>query len=547
MKKKEVLKPDYVFEASWEVCNKVGGIYTVLSSKAKTMQEINGDQHLYIGPDLGSTNSPYFTEDSTLFKSWKSHFHKITGLTVKTGRWNIPGNPIVLLVNFAPLIESKNQLYREMWERFGVNSLNAYGDYDEACAFSHATGILIENYYNFFKLNQSKVIVHFHEWTMGMGLLYIKDKLPNVGTVFTTHATSIGRSIAGNGKALYAFFDGYKGDIMADELNMQAKHSLEKQTAFYADCFTTVSNITSRECVQFLEKAPDVITPNGFDNSIVPKGSSYVSKRNAARKLLKDVISDLTGYMPSEEAIFVAISGRHEYRNKGIDLFIKSIDELRSSSPKKEVIAFILVPAWVKGAREDLILRRKDKAKSDVALPCPFITHDLYNSSEDKILNYIYQLGFTNQPSDKVKIIYAPCYLDGNDGIFNKSYYDLLTGFDLTIFPSYYEPWGYTPHESVAFGIPTITSQLSGFGDWAKQILKEPSWQYGVEIVCREEDNYFDCAQVISKRITEVCNSSSDILKATRQRSLKLAEKAQWKHFVRFYFDAYDFALQHKK
>ena len=547
MKKKEVLKPDYVFEASWEVCNKVGGIYTVLSSKAKTMQEINGDQHLYIGPDLGTINSPYFTEDSSLFKNWKTHFHKTTGLTVKTGRWNIPGNPIVLLVNFAPLTESKNQLYREMWERFEVNSLNAYGDYDEACTFSHATGILIENYYNFFKLNQSKVIAHFHEWTMGMGLLYIKDKLPNVGTVFTTHATSIGRSIAGNGKALYAFFDGYRGDIMADELNMQAKHSLEKQTAFYADCFTTVSNITSHECIQFLEKSPNVITPNGFDNSIVPKGSSYVSKRNTARKLLKDVISDLTGHMPSEEAIFVAISGRYEYRNKGIDLFIKSIDELRSSSPKKEVIAFILVPAWVKGAREDLILRRKDKAKGDVALSCPFITHDLYNSSEDKILNYIYQLGFTNLPSDKVKIIYAPCYLDGNDGIFNKSYYDLLTGFDLTIFPSYYEPWGYTPHESVAFGIPTITSQLSGFGDWAKQILKEPSWQYGVEIVCREEDNYFDCAQVIAKRITEICNSSPDILKAVRQRSLKLAEKAQWKHFVRFYFDAYDFALQHKK
>lgn len=547
MKKKEVLKPDYIFEASWEVCNKVGGIYTVLSSKAKMMQEMNGDQHLYIGPDLGATNSSYFTEDSSLLKNWRTHFYKTTGLRAKTGRWNIPGNPIAILVNFAPLTESKNQLYGEMWEDFRVNSLNAYGDYDEACTFAHATGILIESYYHFFKLNRSKVIAHFHEWTMGMGLLYIKNKLPNIGTVFTTHATSIGRSIAGNGKALYAFFEGYKGDIMADELNMQAKHSLEKQTAFYADCFTTVSNITSRECTQFLEKSPDVITPNGFDNDIIPKGSSFVSKRNASRKLLKDVISNLIGYTPSDDVVFVAISGRYEYRNKGIDLFIKSIDELRLVSPQKEVIAFILVPAWVKGPREDLSLRKKEKTKGGLALPCPFITHDIYNPSENKILNYIQQLGFTNQPSDKVKIIYAPCYLNGNDGIFNKSYYDILTGFDLTIFPSYYEPWGYTPHESIAFGIPTITSQLSGFGDWAKQTLKTPGWQYGVEVICREEDNYFDSAETISKKIIEVCASSPDVLKNVRQRSLKLAEKAQWKHFVRFYFEAYNFALQRKK
>ncbi|MDD6210160.1 MAG: glycogen/starch synthase [Bacteroidales bacterium] len=547
MKKNEVIKPDYIFEASWEVCNKVGGIYTVLSSKAKVMNAQNSDSHIYIGPDLGSSNSLYFTEDSSLLKKWQTHFHKTTGLKVRIGRWNIPGNPIALLINFSPLCESKNEFYGDMWEKYKVNSLNAYGDYDEACTFAHATGILIENFYNFFKLDKSNVIAHFHEWTMGMGLLYVKDKLPDVGTVFTTHATSIGRSIAGNGKALYAFFNGYNGDIMANELNMQAKHSLEKQAAHFADCFTTVSDITARECTQLLEKTPDIVTPNGFENDMVPKGSSYTAKRKSARNLLKEVTACLTGHQPSDDAILVAISGRYEYRNKGIDLFIKAIDDLKQSNPEKEVIAFIMVPGWIKEAREDLVKRKKSKTKENTPLPQPFLTHWLNNPNEDKISNYILQLGFTNQASDKVKIIFVPCYLNGDDGIFNKNYYDLLAGMNLTIFPSYYEPWGYTPHESVAFGIPTITTQLAGFGAWAAKEQKEINWKHGADVILREEDNYLDVAKAISGKITEVSKASSDEIKQVRRQALNLAEKATWEHFVRFYFEAYNFALQKKK
>ena len=545
MKKRETIKPDYIFESSWEVCNKVGGIYTVLASKAKVMSEECGDSHFYIGPDLGAANDLFFTEEPASFKSWKKDFYKITGLKTRTGKWNIPGSPSVVLVNFTPLLEGKDQFYGYMWDKFKVDSMNAYGDYDEACAFARAAGMVIEHYHNFAKLNDKKVIAHFHEWTMGMGLLYVKDKLPSVKTVFTTHATTIGRSIASNGKALYQYFDGYNGDIMAAELNVQAKHSLEKQTAHNCHCFTTVSQITAKECKQLLNKTPDAITPNGFEGELVPKGAAFTAKRKAARNKLKAIAAALTGSQPAADTLLLSISGRYEYRNKGIDLFIKSMDQLRQTKKlKKEAIAFILIPADVKAPRTDLSeLLSKKAAKETPALSAPFITHWLNNPHDDKILNYIKQLGFTNQPDEKVKIIFIPSYLNGDDGILNLDYYDVLTAMDATVFPSYYEPWGYTPHESIAFGIPTFTSQWAGFGAWVKEEAKAKGWKQGVEIIKREEDNYFAATKAIADKIAEISNTPAEELKEICKSTLKLSEKAKWKHFAEFYFKAYDIAL----
>ena len=545
MKKREILKPDYIFESSWEVCNKVGGIYTVLASKAKVMTEEYGDSHLYIGPDLGTTNNLFFTEEPNALKSWQKNFHKTTGLKTRVGKWNLPGNPSVILVNFMPLLEGKDQFYGYMWDKFQVNSMNAYGDYDEACAFARAAGLVIEHFYNFSKLHDKKVIAHFHEWTMGMGLLYVKDKLPCAKTVFTTHATTTGRSIAGNDKALYQYFDGYNGDIMAAELCVEAKHSLEKQAARNCHCFTTVSQITAKECGQLLDKTPDVITPNGFEGELVPKGAAFTAKRKAARNKLKAIAAALTGCQPADDALLVSISGRYEYRNKGIDLFIKSMDQLRGTKKlKKEVIAFILIPADTKEPRADLIeLLGKKAAKGAAALPSPFISHWLNNPHNDKTLGYINLLGLTNQSFEKVKIIFIPSYLNGDDGILNLDYYDVLAGMDATIYPSYYEPWGYTPHESVAFGIPTFTSQWAGFGAWAGEESKSKGWKQGVEIIKREEDNYFASAKAIADKVAEISNASPDEMKEVRKNALKLAEKAKWNHFIQFYFKAYDTAL----
>ena len=276
---KEMLKPDFIFESSWEVCNKVGGIYTVLSSRAKTLQDEMKDRIIFIGPDFWKENDdnpdntvgecPYFKEDKSLFAQWQWEA-KEQGLPVRVGRWTIPGEPIAILVDFKPFFEKKNEIYAWLWEHYHVDSLHAYGDYDEASMFSYAAALVVECFYNYgvevktFD-RSTKVIYHANEWMCGLGALYINNKLPQIGTVFTTHATSIGRSIAGNQKPLYDYLFAYNGDQMAGELNMQSKHSIEKQTAWHVDCFTTVSDITAKECVELLDKPVDVVLPNGFD------------------------------------------------------------------------------------------------------------------------------------------------------------------------------------------------------------------------------------------------------------------------------------------
>ena len=271
-----MLKPDYIFESSWEVCNKVGGIYTVLSTRAKTLQDEMKDRIIFIGPDCWKENDClYFREDKSLFAAWQWEA-KEQGLKVKVGRWTIPGEPIAILVDFTPYFEKKNEIYTWLWEKYSVDSLHAYGDYDEASMFSYAAALVTESLYYFNVKggtfdHSTKVIYHANEWMCGLGALYINNKLPQIGTIFTTHATSIGRSIAGNQKPLYDYLFAYNGDQMAGELNMQSKHSIEKQTAWNVDCFTTVSDITAKECVELLDKPVDVVLPNGFDDNFVPR------------------------------------------------------------------------------------------------------------------------------------------------------------------------------------------------------------------------------------------------------------------------------------
>ncbi|MDY6130230.1 MAG: glycogen/starch synthase, partial [Prevotella sp.] len=341
---KKVLVPDYVFESSWEVCNKVGGIYTVLSTRAKTLQEIMTDRVIFIGPDCWKEKvNPCFSEDANLLGEWREEVAS-EGLHVKVGRWNVPGKPIAVLVDSEPFYEKKNALYGWLWENYRVDSLHGYGDYDEASMFSYAAARVAESFYRKYLDQSQRVIYHGNEWMTGLGLLYINKVLPEVATVFTTHATSIGRSIAGNNKPLYGYLSAYNGDQMALELNMQSKHSIEKQTAMYVDCFTTVSDITANECKELLDKPVDVVLPNGFENGFVPRGSAFAKQRKAARKRLMDVAHALTGEHFSDETLIVSTSGRYEFRNKGIDVFIEAMHRLRNDADlQKNVLAFIEV------------------------------------------------------------------------------------------------------------------------------------------------------------------------------------------------------------
>lgn len=535
---------DMIFETSWEVCNKIGGIYTVLSTKAQTLQNLYKDKTIFIGPDVWTDDnpSPYFSEVPSLLKPWRDKALLPEGVSVRVGRWNIPGKPIVILVNFQGMYKLKDYYYGEMWERFGVDSLHAYGDYDEGCAFALAAGVVIESICSYKRMRHKNVLAHFDEWTTGMGLLYTKWKVPFVGTIFTTHATSIGRSICGNGKPLYDYLPGYNGDQMARELNMESKHSLEKAAAHAADCFTTVSDVTAAECEQLLERRPDIVTPNGFPAEWAPTKIRQKRARQAARQAMLNVGSKLSGRTLPEDTFIVATSGRCEFRNKGIDVFLDAAEMLRTMDPTRNLLLYILVPAWPKAPRADL-KEALDSETTSSALPEPVITHSLNNPDQDAILNRIRQLGFNSGSSDKVQVVYVPCYLTGNDGILDMTYYDMLAGLDLTAFPSYYEPWGYTPLESVALGVPTVTTSLSGFGQWVLSSGKNGFDKSGVLVIQRNDSNYHDVVKALADSMLSMATASPEVIAADSAAARTTADKAEWNYFITYYVEAFRMAL----
>ncbi len=532
-----------LFEVSWEVCNKIGGIYTVLSSKAKTLNDQFKDKLIFIGPDVWSDEnpSPYFVEMNTPLRKIAEKALLPEGVDVRTGRWDIPGKPLAVLVKFGGMDKTRDAAYGAMWEHFGVDSLHSYGDYDEGCDFARAAAEVIEAFVKASKTNPRSVVAHFDEWTTAMGLLKLRLDMPEVATVFTTHATSIGRSICGNGKPLYDQLRNYNGDQMAAELNMQSKHSLEKAAAWNADCFTTVSDVTAVECEQLLGRRPDVVTPNGFELNFVPARTKYTAARKAAREKFLKVAEALTGVSYPDDTFIVATSGRCEYRNKGIDMFLDAISRMRGVDTGRKTLAFVLVPAWCGGPRADLA-HNVDFGPAG-RLSDPVLTHKLNNYNEDPINSRIHQLGFANDVDADVSVIYVPCYLSGDDGIFNMTYYQLLPGLDATVFASYYEPWGYTPLESIAFEVPTVTTCLAGFGMFIKENFKPGFASCGVEVVERTDGNYDSACNKIASDLVVLEQAKASVIAKIRKAAAATAKTAQWSDFIKYYNQAYCDAL----
>lgn len=534
-------KPEYLFEISWEVCNMVGGIYTVISSKAKQQKEAFGDNYITIGPDVWKEThkNPYFIEDLTLFSQWKQQA-AVAGLKFKVGRWAIKGRPIAILVDFTPLFPEKDNIFAHLWETYQLDSIHGPWDYVEPAMFGYAAGKVIESFYRYFLTGYDRVVAHFHEWMTGSGVLYLKEYTPQIATVFTTHATYLGRSIAGNGLPLYKDLPTYNPTVMANRLNITAQHSLESLAAKEADAFTTVSNITANECRQFLGRNPDAITINGFDPKIVGDVEQLPAKRGAARKKILKVASILAGSPIADDAVLIISSGRYEYKNKGIDRFIEALGVLNKNADlKKDVVAVIAVPANSAGPVKALADCLADPQCEALTAP-GFTTHFLHDAVSDAVLSGIQKAGLTNEAGSRVKIMFIPVYLKGEDGIFDLKYYDFLTAFDLSVFPSYYEPWGYTPLESIAFGIPTITTSLAGFGIWVREMGMTGK---SVIVIDRKEDNNEAVVEQIQQNMLNFAGFNPDEREAIGKEAHEIAAKAWWSELLGFYYTAWDVAL----
>lgn len=534
--------PAYLFEVSWEVCNKVGGIHTVISTKALNMTKEYSNSHILVGPDVWryTEQNPEFIDEPRLFRSWRQRAAQ-EGLRIKVGRWNVAGKPIVILVDFSTFITQKDEIFASFWEKYKLDSISGQWDYIEPALFGYASGKVIESFVRFNLSLRQRIIAQFHEWMTGAGLLYLKSAMPQVGCVFTTHATVLGRCVAGNGLPLYGEMQNYVPEELARRFNVVSKQSLEKAAAQNADCFTTVSRITAVECAHFLEKEVDLVTPNGFENVFTPQEEEWCARQQAGREKFLQVAQALLGRAVSEDARIVGVSGRYEFRNKGIDVFIDAMGRLnRSNGLSKEVLAFVLVPAGHAGPNKEL-LHNLEEPYQAVAGTNAWLTHVLTDEANDPVMNRIRMQQLYNGENDRVKIFFVPSYLNGDDGVFNLSYYDLLIGMDLTVFASYYEPWGYTPLESLAFKVPTVTTTLAGFGLWVKEHYTES--HPGIEILNRTDTNDDEVVGAIASWVKGYVETDAAGMAHCRENAREVSQIALWDHLIMYYKQAYRIAL----
>lgn len=539
----KLMSPTSVFEVSWEVCNKVGGIHTVISTKALSMVKEYGNNYILIGPDVWryTETNPEFIDSPKLFRSWRTQAAK-EGLRIKVGRWNVAGNPVVILVDFSSYITQKDAIFAEFWTKYKLDSISGQWDYIEPALFGYASGKVIESFIRYHSTARENNIAQFHEWMTGTGLLYLEDAIPTVGSIFTTHATVLGRCIAGNNLPLYSEMNKFKADELAVRFNVISKHSLEKTAAKVADCFTTVSDITAQECKYFLNKEADIVTPNGFENVFVPNKLEFDNRRKAGREKFLQVAQALLGRSVPEDALIIGISGRYEYKNKGIDVFIDALGQLNKRALSgKDIYAFILVPAGQSGVNRELVNNMEQPYQSQQSYTT-YLTHYLTDQNNDPVMNKISECNLTNGESDKVKIFFVPCYLNGNDGVFNMPYYDLLIGMDVTLFPSYYEPWGYTPLESLAFSVPTLTTTLAGFGLWVNGHFdgEHP----GINILKRDDTNSQYIAFEIMEGLERYASMDDEQVKRHRENAKEVSNIALWHNLISYYHEAFSIALR---
>ena len=531
---------DYLFEVSWEVCNKVGGIYTVVATKALHLSEELGRHHIFIGPDvwMHRAGNPDFLEDPRLYRSWKAQA-ATEGLRFRVGRWNIPGKPVAILVDYKSFLPQADGILGGLWRDYGVDSISGNWDYKESAVFGIIAGKVIESFWNYNLKGGEKVVAQFHEWQTGAGILHLKKAGIPVATAFTTHATMMGRCIAGNNLPLYDQLSTYNGDEMAARFNVKAIYSLEKKSAENADVFTTVSDITAKECAQFLRPV-DVVTPNGFENSFTPANDAdYKAQHDAARERIIEVASAMSAEEVPADALFICIGGRYEYRNKGIDVFIDALDRVnRGEDAGRSIQAFIMIPSGHHGP--DKGLQAKLDGNGDIHYQCQS-SHYLQNAEFDTITRRLREVGLNNAIGDKVKVYFIPSYLNGDDGIFNLPYYQLLCGMDLALFPSYYEPWGYTPLEALAFRIPTLTTTLAGFGLWVQTHYKKK--HPGITVLERNDSNYQEVVEGTAARIREMASLDKKTRKVYRENAREVAQIALWDHQIQYYKEAYSLAL----
>jgi glycogen synthase len=589
-------KADKVFEVSFEVCNKVGGIYRVLESKSSRMVSCYDKDYFLIGPYYKEKARDEFREEAVPLKM-KGVFQELEqeGVRCHYGKWLVKGKPQVILVDFKDYFHNINNIKKELWDFFQVDSLNAGYDFDEPVCWSYAVGKLISKLKE--KHKKEKVVAHFHEWLSGAGLLYLKKEKTEVGTVFTTHATSIGRTLAFNSVNFYPIISDINPDEEARRYSgVFPKHSLERKLAELCDVFTTVSEITGVEAEHLLKRKPDFILPNGLDMDKFLSFEDIAVKHRIQRRRLRNFVASY--FFPYynfdlEETLFYFIIGRKEFKAKGIDVFIDSLgklnEKMKKEKSKRTVVAFLYIPTETKRVTPSLLeniehfrdledsledflpeteerlfysilqekrITKKSLFGENVLLSIerkiqrlkrkeevPSISTHYFNSMEDEIMGRIKENNLFNAEEDRVKVIYYPIYLTGHDGLSNLSYEEALEASHMGVFPSFYEPWGYTPLEAAALGVSSVTTDLAGFGRFRLK-LETKKDKPGIYILKRENKTDEEIVDDLTGFLYKFTETTRRERVENKIEARKIAALADWRTFVMNYVEAHNKAVE---
>ena len=591
-------KGDVCFEVSWEVCNKVGGIYTVVQSKILPMQAHYGQNYALIGPYFPKKVYGIFEEQLPPDECKRAlEVLRAEGIEVHYGTWLTQGSPRVFLIDFTKFSARKNDIKKNLWDWFQIDSLfTEWFDFDEPAVWSYAVGRLIEELSK--EYANKKVVAHFHEWLAGAALLYLRHQNAKVATVFTTHATTLGRSLAMQERDIYEALVKIDSDKEARALgpSVWAKHVLEKQSAKNAHVFTTVSEVTAMEAEHFLGRKPDVLLFNGLNIAKFPTFEEASVKHQLFKNRIKQFL--MVYFFPYysfdiDNTLIYFLAGRYEFHDKGVDVFIKALAKLNQQLKKerctKTIVAFFWIPGNVKAIRPEILesktfvkdvqdtlqdahedihsrllylmltgkevstdsllnsdfvqeLRPKLKRIKREGLP-PVTTHELYDEQDDLIVRALRDVGLENAKDDPVKVIFYPIYLSGADGLLDTSYYESMQGAHLGVFPSYYEPWGYTPLEAAALGVSSVTTDLAGFGRYLCAECKQGPYP-GVFVLPRFKKSEDEIVTALTQMMSRFAHFSPKERVENKMTAQQIAATADWKNFIERYIEAHNLAIE---
>ena len=593
---KMIKKANYLFEVSWEVCNKVGGINTVVKSKVPQLIKYYKNNYYLIGPYFPKKAVAEF-QDKVPPDKLDVIFEKLRqeGIVCHYGKWLINGEVNTILIDYTNYLDKNDEIKARLWDKFGIDSLGTeFHDFDEPILWGTAAGRFLEEVSKSPSF-KSKIVSHFHEWLSGGALLHLKDKNVKIGTVFTTHATVLGRALAASNVDLYDILDEIDPDKEAYKRFVHPKHQIEKACALNSDVFTTVSEILSIESRYLLKKKPDLLLFNGLDNSQSPTLDVISIKHLLYRERIKEFL--VYYFFPYysfdlENVLIYFISGRYEFHNKGVDVFIKALSNLnkrlKKNKSNKTIIAFFWIPRDVIRIKPELSQNRAyyedvkesindnlDRIKGRIICNLisqkslsedtlfsedfmfetkkkvfrflkegnpPLCTHDLYDEERDAIIWNLRQANLTNSKEDRVKVIFYPIYLTGADNLLDLNYNEAIMGTHLGVFPSCYEPWGYTPVETGALGVSSITTDFSGF---ARYISKDPEKENpGIFVIPMFKKNEKKKVENLFEVLYHFSNLDKEGRIKSKMEAHRIASSVGWERLVENYIMAHDLAIE---